>query len=50
MAFQGWVGLTRDGVAGRTTLRRLRKADHRPIPWSRVYKHVEVHKARQVRS
>jgi L,D-transpeptidase catalytic domain/Putative peptidoglycan binding domain len=48
MAFQGWVGLTRDGVAGPTTLRRLHKADHRPIPWSRVYKHVEVHKARQV--
>jgi putative peptidoglycan binding protein/L,D-transpeptidase-like protein len=48
MAFQGWVGLTRDGVAGTTTLRRLRKADHRPIPWSRVYKHVEVHKDRQV--
>ena len=48
MAFQGWMRLTRDGVAGATTLRRLHKADHRPIPWSRVYKHVEVHKARQV--
>jgi lipoprotein-anchoring transpeptidase ErfK/SrfK len=48
MAFQGWVGLPRDGVAGTTTLRRLRKTDHRAIPWSRVYKHVEVHKDRQV--
>ena len=48
MACQGWMRLTRDGVAGPTTLRRLHKADHRPIPWSRVYKHVEVHKARQV--
>jgi lipoprotein-anchoring transpeptidase ErfK/SrfK len=48
MAFQGWVGLTRDGVAGTTTLRRLKKAKHRPTPWSRVYKHIEVHKAKQV--
>ena len=48
MAFQGWVGLTRDGVAGSATLRRLHKAKHRPTPWSRVYKHVEVHKVKQV--
>src|SRR3954464_4455055 len=48
MAFQGWVRLTRDGVAGPTTLRRLHKAKHRPTPWSRVYKHIEVHKSKQV--
>jgi hypothetical protein len=48
MAFQGWMRLTRDGVAGPTTLRLLHKAHHRPIPWSRVYKHIEVHKDRQV--
>ena len=48
MAFQGWVRLTRDGVAGPTTLQRLHKAKHRPTPWSRVYKHIEVHKDRQV--
>jgi lipoprotein-anchoring transpeptidase ErfK/SrfK len=48
MAFQGWVGLTRDGVAGTTTLHRLRRAKHRPTPWSRVYKHMEVHKSKQV--
>jgi lipoprotein-anchoring transpeptidase ErfK/SrfK len=42
------VRLTRDGVAGPTTLRRLHKAKHRPTPWSRVYKHIEVHKSKQV--
>lgn len=47
MAFQGWVGLTRDGVAGPTTFARLRKAD-RPIPWNRNGRHMEVHKDRQV--
>jgi len=48
MAFQGWMRLTRDGVAGPTTLGLLHKADHRPIPWARAHKHVEVHKDRQV--
>jgi hypothetical protein len=48
MAFQGWMRLTRDGVAGPATVRRLRQITHRPIPWSRAYKHVEVHLARQV--
>jgi len=47
MAFQGWVGLTRDGVDGPTTFTRLHKAD-RPIPWNRNGRHMEVHKARQV--
>ncbi len=48
MAFQGWVGLPRDGVAGPVTLRRLHKAKFRPHPWSRAHKHIEVHKAQQV--
>jgi len=48
MAFQGWYGIPRDGVAGPITLRRLHKAKFRPHPWSRAHKHVEVHKAAQV--
>lgn len=48
MAFQGWYGITRDGIAGPATLRKLRKVDHRPMPWSRVYKHIEVHLRKQV--
>jgi hypothetical protein len=47
MAFQGWVGLTRDGVAGAATYTKLRHAQ-RPIPWSRANRHMEVHKSRQV--
>lgn len=46
-AFQGWVGLTRDGVAGPATFGRLSTA-HIPIPWSRSVRHMEVHKSRQV--
>jgi hypothetical protein len=48
MAFQGWTRLSRDGVAGPATVRRLHQVKHRPTPWSRVYRHVEVHKDRQV--
>jgi hypothetical protein len=48
MAFQGWYGIPRDGVAGPVTLRRLHKARFRPHPWARKHKHVEVHKAQQV--
>jgi L,D-transpeptidase catalytic domain/Putative peptidoglycan binding domain len=48
MAFQGWVRLTRDGVAGPSTFRRLNKTNHRPTPWSRARRHMEVHKDRQV--
>ena len=48
MAFQGWYGIPRDGVAGPTTLNRLHKAKFRPHPWARAHKHIEVHKAQQV--
>ena len=47
MAFQGWRGLTRDGVAGPATFRALAKASI-PRPWSRTVRHMEVHKAKQV--
>jgi L,D-transpeptidase-like protein/putative peptidoglycan binding protein len=49
MAFQGWARLTRDGVAGTTTKRRLRNAVT-PHPWTgdRHFRHLEVHKKRQV--
>jgi L,D-transpeptidase catalytic domain/Putative peptidoglycan binding domain len=47
MAFQGWEGLTRDGVAGPLTMRALRTAA-RPAPWSNQGRHMEVHKAQQV--
>ncbi|HSD03050.1 MAG TPA: L,D-transpeptidase family protein [Gaiellales bacterium] len=47
MAFQGWEGLTRDGVAGPNTMRALRTAE-RPAPWSSEDRHMEVHKAQQV--
>jgi hypothetical protein len=48
MAFQGWYGIPRDGIAGPVTLHRLHKAKFRPHPWSRAHKHIEVHKAAQV--
>jgi lipoprotein-anchoring transpeptidase ErfK/SrfK len=48
MAFQGWRGLTRDGVAGTRTLKLLKKA-RRPRPWSQYHgRRVEVHIDRQV--
>jgi Putative peptidoglycan binding domain/L,D-transpeptidase catalytic domain len=47
MAFQGWKGLTRDGIAGRATYAKLRTA-HIPYPWTRAYRHVEVHRIQQV--
>ena len=47
MAFQGWRGLTRDGVAGPSTFKALAKASI-PRPWSRTVRHMEVHKAKQV--
>ena len=47
MAFQGWVGLPRDGVAGTATYRALKQA-HVPVAWGHRRKHMEVHKARQV--
>ena len=48
MAFQGWYGIPRDGVAGPITMHRLHKAKFRPHPWSRTHRHIEVHKAAQV--
>jgi|SRR5690348_8996910 hypothetical protein len=47
MAFQGWVGLPRDGVVGTATWSRLAKA-HVPYPWTRAYRHIEIHLYQQV--
>jgi lipoprotein-anchoring transpeptidase ErfK/SrfK len=47
MAFQGWVGLPRDGVAGAATYRALAHAKV-PVSWGHNHKHMEVHKAQQV--
>ncbi len=48
MAFQGWHGLTRDGIAGPSTFAALKGA-HIPYPWKRtVGRRIEVHKAQQV--
>lgn len=46
VAFQGWSGLIRDGVAGPLTLRALAHA-RRPVPWSTATG-FEVHIAQQV--
>ena len=47
MAFQGWVGLPRDGVAGAATYRALAHAKV-PVSWGHNQKHMEVHKTQQV--
>jgi hypothetical protein len=47
IAFQGWEGLSRDGVAGRRTLQRLHDA-RRPRAWSTSTRHMELHIAQQV--
>lgn len=48
MAFQGWHGLTRDGVAGASTFAAL-KGSHIPYPWKRTLgRRIEVHKIQQV--
>jgi lipoprotein-anchoring transpeptidase ErfK/SrfK len=49
MAFQGWVGFTRDGIAGPLTKRRLGNSVT-PRPWTheRHFRHIEIHKRRQV--
>lgn len=48
MAFQGWVGLSRDGVLGTTTRTRLAGAQ-RPQPWRRSKgRYLEVHIRQQV--
>ncbi len=46
VAFQGWSGLVRDGVAGPLTRRALAHA-RRPVPWSTA-PGFEVHIAQQV--
>ncbi len=46
VAFQGWSGLVRDGVAGPLTRQALAHA-HRPVPWSTATG-FEVHIAQQV--
>ena len=46
VAFQGWSGLDRDGVAGPLTRRALAHA-RRPVPWSTATG-FEVHIAQQV--
>lgn len=48
MAFQGWSGLSRDGVLGRSTRTRLAGAA-RPAPWRRSKgRYIEVHISQQV--
>jgi L,D-transpeptidase-like protein/putative peptidoglycan binding protein len=47
IAFQGWEGLSRDGVAGPRTLQRLQDAG-RPRAWSTSTRHLELHVAQQV--
>jgi lipoprotein-anchoring transpeptidase ErfK/SrfK len=49
MAFQGWVGMTRTGVADTLTRSRLAKSKT-PKPWTgdRRFRHIEIHKGRQV--
>ncbi|MGO9319528.1 MAG: L,D-transpeptidase family protein [Solirubrobacteraceae bacterium] len=47
VAFQGWSGLVRDGVAGPVTRRALTHA-RRPVPWSTATTGLEVHIAQQV--
>ena len=47
IAFQGWEGLTQDGIAGPLTLARLRNA-RAPAPWSTAGQHIEIHIAQQV--
>jgi hypothetical protein len=47
IAFQGWEGLERDGIAGPITGARLQTA-RRPQPWSAATRHMELHVDRQV--
>jgi hypothetical protein len=48
LAFQSWEGLSRDGVVGPITLRRLAGAST-PVPFSRANgRHVEIHRAKGV--
>ena len=48
MAFQGWSGLSRDGVLGPSTRKRLARAT-RPTPWRRSKgRYIEVHISQQV--
>jgi len=47
MAFQGWVGLPRDGVAGSATYARLKHAGV-PVSHGHRHKHMEVYINRQV--
>ena len=47
MAFQGWVGLPRDGVMDSASYRALAHAKT-PVSWGHNRKHMEVHKAQQV--
>ena len=49
MALQGWVRITRDGVAGPLTKQKLRDSKT-PKPWTgaRHFRHIEIHKGRQI--
>ena len=49
MAFQGWLGRTRTGYATDWTQTRLHYSGT-PVPWTRSqkFRHVEVHKSKQV--
>lgn len=46
VAFQGWSGLSRDGIVGPRTSRALSRA-RIPVPWSRA-NGIEIHIAQQV--
>jgi L,D-transpeptidase catalytic domain/Putative peptidoglycan binding domain len=47
IAFQGWVNFPRTGVADALTQRRL-VLSVTPKPWSIAYRHIEVHKNKQI--
>jgi peptidoglycan hydrolase-like protein with peptidoglycan-binding domain len=47
LAFQGWEGLARDGIAGPLTLRKVGRAE-RPVPKDPSTEEIEIDKKRQV--
>jgi peptidoglycan hydrolase-like protein with peptidoglycan-binding domain len=47
MAFEGWTGLQRDGIAGPKVFHALARA-HVPRPWGKVNRHMELHLKKQV--
>jgi len=47
MAFEGWMGLPRDGIFGPRVAKALNHA-HIPRPWGTAHRHMEVHLRKQV--